>query len=245
MLLGDGVDRIGSGPCGGHMATFVDVDRRVELGLSWRSIFVAVVVGLAVQFVFTLLGVAIGLTALDVTGADQNARGVGFGAGLWTLVVAVLAWFLGAYVGSWSSGAFNRATGIVHGVTAWGIGLFLILALVGSSITGAISTGFGLVSEGAKAAGSTGLVQRRDLERGSQALEESARQLEESVPGTAQKVATTAARGAWGAFFTAALSLGAAAVGGAAGARRLQRRSERIVGQREVTVTGPLTPRPT
>lgn len=218
--------------------TSMEAGRRIELGLTWRSIFVGLVVGLAVQFVLTPLGVAVGLGSFDAS----SARIVGMGTGLWTALVAIAAWFAGGYACAWSSGVFDRRTGALQGVVSWGLGLFLVLFLVGSSVSGAISAGFGLASEGARAAAMLkGPATAQEAKELGQAAQQ---RLGKVGPEQAEAVAGVAAKGAWGAFFVAMLSFGAAAYGGAAGARGIERRAVRT--QRQTAPTPPfMTPRPT
>jgi hypothetical protein len=220
----------------------VESVRRVDVGPSWRAIFAGVVLGVVTQFLLTLLGVAVGLSSLDVGSTGTNVRSVGIGAGLWTLASGVIAWFVGAAFASYLSGSLERATGIIHGLTTWGVGFFVVVSLLSSSVAGVLSSGFGLVGRGAQLFGSPGQMQQGARELGRQA-EEKAGQL---GPEEARQAADAAAKGAWGAFFTAVLSLGAAAGGGAFGTQRLQRRFEkpgRPLVERPVTPV--MTPRTT
>ena len=56
--------------------------------LKWGAVFAGLVVALALQVVLTLLGTAIGLSAV---GPGTSARGIGIGAGIWMIVTALIA----------------------------------------------------------------------------------------------------------------------------------------------------------
>jgi hypothetical protein len=206
----------------------VETVRRVDVGLSWRAIFAGVVLGVVTLFLLTLLGVAVGLSSVEVTSTGTNFRSIGLGAGLWTLFTTLVSWFVGAAFASFLSGCLERGTGVVHGLTTWGVGFFLVLSLVGSSIVGVLSSGFGLVGQGAQLFGSSGLARQQEVQQGAkEAGREAQQRLGQLGPEDARQATSAAAKGAWGAFFTAALSLGAASAGGAYGTRRLQRRYEK------------------
>jgi hypothetical protein len=228
------------------MAVEVEPVRRLELGLSWRAIFVGLVVGLATQFILTLLGVAIGLSVLDVAGPGSNAKGVGIGAGIWTLVVPIISWYLGAYSASYASGVYDRGVGVLHGITQWGLGLVLVLFVFSSGVSGLISKTFGAVGTTAQTLSQSGLVQRSDVKKlqNSGVQEQAQQKLSNLGPEDAQAAASGAAKGAWGAFVAAILSFAAACLGGAAGTRTLMHRSELPGGRRrDREPLQPLTPR--
>ncbi|MFM2153686.1 MAG: hypothetical protein RL199_2121 [Pseudomonadota bacterium] len=224
----------------------VESVRRVDVGPSWRAIFAGVVLGFVTQFVLTLLGVAVGLSSLDVGAAGSNVRSVGLGTGLWTLLSAVVSWFVGAAFASYLSGGLVRVWGVLHGLTTWGVGLLVVLSLLGSGMAGALSSGFGLVGKSAELFGRSGPA-RQQLQQGARELgREAQEKLGQLGPEEARQAADAAAMGAWGALFTVVLSLGAAAAGGAFGASRLERRFEKpgrpLI---EKPVTAVMTPRTT
>jgi hypothetical protein len=206
----------------------VETVRRVDVGPSWRAIFAGVVLGFVTQFVLTLLGVAVGLSSLDVGAEGSNVRSVGLGTGIWTLLSAVVSWFVGAAFASYLSGGLVRVWGVLHGLTTWGVGLLIVLSLLGSGMAGALSSGFGLVGKSAELFGRSGPVQQQQAQQGARELGRQAQEkFERFGPEEAQQAAGTAAKGAWGALLTVVLSLVAAAAGGAFGASRLERRFEK------------------
>lgn len=111
--------------------------------LRWGAIFAGVVVGVALQAVLTLLGIATGLSTLSI-GAGETASGTV--PLLWAGIGMLIAAFLGGYVAARASGLKRKSDGLLHGLTAWAVStlLFLLLAAsAGDSLLGGIFGGMG------------------------------------------------------------------------------------------------------
>ncbi|HTN67123.1 MAG TPA: hypothetical protein VL051_13175 [Burkholderiaceae bacterium] len=112
--------------------------------LRWGAILAGVVVGVALQMVLTMLGVATGLSTLEV-GAAESASATG--PLLWAGISMLIAAFVGGYVAARASGLKRKSDGLLHGATAWGVTtlLFVVLAAsAGGSMLGGI---FGTMGE--------------------------------------------------------------------------------------------------
>lgn len=88
------------------------------------------VVGIALQMVLTLLGLAIGAWSIDLKEA-QPAGGIPLGTGLWTGISMLISAFVGGYVTSRLSGAYLRSDGMYHGAVVWGVN-WLVFAWAGN-----------------------------------------------------------------------------------------------------------------
>ena len=88
--------------------------------IRWGAIFAGLVVGIAVQMVFTLLGLAIGAWSIDLRDV-QPAEGIPLGTGIWTGISMLVSAFIGGYVTSRLSGAYLRMDGLYHGAVVWGV----------------------------------------------------------------------------------------------------------------------------
>jgi hypothetical protein len=107
--------------------------------LRWGAILAGVVVGIALQLALTLLGVATGLSTIDVGATDTSANATA--PLLWAGISMLIAAFVGGYVAARSSGLKRKSDGILHGATAWGVTtlLFVVLAAsAGGSMLGGI-----------------------------------------------------------------------------------------------------------
>ncbi|MES2947788.1 MAG: hypothetical protein V4858_04520 [Pseudomonadota bacterium] len=106
----------------------------------WGAIFAGVAVGVSMQLLLTVLGIASGLSTTDVTRGET----VGTGPLIWAGISMLIAAFVGAYVAARVSGLKRKVDGILHGVVSWAVTtlMFAILATSagGSLLSGVFST---------------------------------------------------------------------------------------------------------
>jgi hypothetical protein len=88
--------------------------------IQWGAIVAGLAVGLAVQMLFTLLGLAIGAWSIDLREA-QPAGGIPLATGLWTGMSMLISAFVGGYAASRLSGASSRTEGLYHSAVLWGV----------------------------------------------------------------------------------------------------------------------------
>jgi hypothetical protein len=103
-----------------HMQRDYSQWSKAEWQLKWGGIFAGLSVGIAVQIVFTMLGLAIGAWSIDFR-HSQPASGIPLATGLWAAVSMLISAFIGGYVASRSSGASIRTAGLYHGAVVWGV----------------------------------------------------------------------------------------------------------------------------
>ncbi len=106
----------------------------VRSRISWGAIFAGAMVALALYFLLTLLGAAIGLS---VTGRVRPEN-IGSGAALWAIAVTLLALFAGGCVASQFTVGETKHEAIIYGVVVWGVVFGMLLLLT----TSTLSTGF-------------------------------------------------------------------------------------------------------
>lgn len=140
------------GPTGGPEAT----SRSPEVGvleggfskLSWRSVFGGTFSALGVWILLGVFGLALGLSM--VSPEDPSLRGASIWLGIWSLIVPVLALFLGTLVATRASGGIRRTTGVLYGVVVWGLTTFaatiLSLWVMGSVIGQTLQLGTRVVA---------------------------------------------------------------------------------------------------
>ncbi len=102
--------------------------------LSWGAILASLAVGLGVNTLLMMVGVAAGLTATQATDATE---GVSIATGIWTGLSMLVSAFIGGYVAAKLSGLKRRSDGILHGLVAWGATL-LTFAFLATTATGNI-----------------------------------------------------------------------------------------------------------
>lgn len=107
--------------------------RRYFPAISWGGIVAGIIVGLAIQLVLTLLGIAAGLTAFGL-GTTPPAGEVPAWVGAWQSVSVLIAAFVGGYVAARMSGLQRKGDGMLHGLVAWGATTLIVALLTTSAI---------------------------------------------------------------------------------------------------------------
>lgn len=106
----------------------------------WGAILAGVAVGISMQLVLTLLGIATGLTTTDISAGESLGSGPLIWAGLSMLIAA----FIGGYVAARMSGLKRKVDGILHGAVSWAVTtlMFVVFATSagGSLLSGVFNT---------------------------------------------------------------------------------------------------------
>lgn len=110
--------------------------------IRWSAIIAGITVGIGTNILLALLGVAIGLTAID----PQSSEPVGsipIGTGIWSGISMLISAFVGGYVAARMSGLCRIGDGLLHGFVSWGsttvLFAFLTTTAVGSLLGGAFN----------------------------------------------------------------------------------------------------------
>jgi hypothetical protein len=120
--------------------------------IRWGAILAGVAVGVSVQLVLTLLGIATGLSTTNVTQGES----VGMGPLIWAGLSMLIAAFVGGYVAARVSGLKRKADGILHGAVSWAVTTIMFAALA-TSIGGTLLSGvFNNMSQLASGAANNG-----------------------------------------------------------------------------------------
>lgn len=109
--------------------------------LSWSAILGGVIVAIAVWALLYAFGLAVGLSSIDPS-SPSSLRASGIFTGIWSLIVPIVALFVGGAVASRaSSDVWTRAEGGLHGLVVWGLvtlaGAWLITGVLSSVLGGA------------------------------------------------------------------------------------------------------------
>ncbi|HJV86033.1 MAG TPA: hypothetical protein VJ698_11215 [Noviherbaspirillum sp.] len=122
--------------------------------IRWGAVLAGVVVGVSVQLALTLLGIATGLSATELTEGET----LGTGPLIWAGVSMLISAFVGGYVAARMSGLKRRADGVLHGAVSWAV-TTLLFAVLATSVGGSLVSGvFNNMSQLARAgaAGASG-----------------------------------------------------------------------------------------
>lgn len=88
--------------------------------IKWGAVFAGLVVGMAAQMTFTLLGIAIGAWSVDFHEAAPT-EGIPTGGAIYTGVTLLISAFIGGFVTARMAGSYLRADGLFHGAVVWGL----------------------------------------------------------------------------------------------------------------------------
>jgi MFS family permease len=177
--------------------------------IRWGSIIGGLFAALSTIVLLGVLGMAIGLTALDP--GDRPGEGFAWGAAIWTIITFILAFFIGGWVAGRTAAFQNHRHGLLNGAMVWATSVALVVMLLGSGISA-------LVGAGGQALGTMA------GEMGNDARPASAR-IDAALPDMnadqqdlqrADRAATTSA---WVTLVSLLIGLGAAAFGGYSGSR--------------------------
>jgi hypothetical protein len=114
--------------------------------LRWGPIFAGLLTAIGIFILLTMLAVALGLQAAPGT---EELKDMGFVAILVTSVIALVAFFIGGFIATWSSGVSDPGRSLVNGFLVWALWLVSV-AILGAfglgAIAGAMGDLFGQVS---------------------------------------------------------------------------------------------------
>ncbi|MGH8079552.1 MAG: hypothetical protein ACREP7_03180 [Lysobacter sp.] len=123
--------------------------------ISWGAVLAGGLISLIVYLMLSVLGTAIGASALDPMGDAHPLAGFGTGTGLWLSLTTLLSIFAGAYI----AGRSAPGQGALHGVLTWSLTTLAtvwLLASLAGSLTGAafntVGKGLSLAGQGVAAA---------------------------------------------------------------------------------------------
>ncbi|MFM0509976.1 YrzE family protein [Paraburkholderia sp. RL17-373-BIF-A] len=178
--------------------------------VSWGSVIAGVILSLIAYLILSVLGTAIGTSALSPLSRPNPLQGFGFGSGVYLIVMTVIAVFIGSYF----AGRCAPVLGWLHGLLAWAVMILMVVygatSLLGSAVSaaGSVAATGATVGAAAGPSGTAGtmagaLTQRVQGAVASATAEASSPQAE----ADARQAADTVARASWFSF--AALVVGA------------------------------------
>lgn len=119
-----------------HAIDSGDLRRPLFPAVRWGAVLAGVAVGISVQLVLTLLGIASGLSSADIAQGDA----MGMGPLMWAGISMLIAAFVGAYVSARMTGLKRKVDGVLHGVVSWAV-TTLLFAVLATSAAGSMLSG--------------------------------------------------------------------------------------------------------
>jgi hypothetical protein len=115
--------------------------------ISWGAVFAGAFVGLGIWLLLHILGMGIGMTAIDPQDTS-SLREIGIGTGIWALIAPLIGLFVGGLVAARVAGPMNRLVGAIHGAVLWGLSTVTAMVVVGmflSTLLGGVARAGGAV----------------------------------------------------------------------------------------------------
>ncbi len=84
----------------------------------WGALLAGAISAIALQAIFAVLGMAIGLTIIG-TANDDTEQALSIGAGIYWLITGLVSLFFGGWVAGWLAPTRDRMSGALHGFLAW------------------------------------------------------------------------------------------------------------------------------
>jgi len=131
------------------MTTVYETNRSL-FRVSWSSVLAGSAIALVTYLVLSVLGTAIGASAVDPLETGNPLRGFGTGAGIWLFVSTLLAIAAGAFV----AGRTAPDRGGLHGVLTWTLTTLLTTWLLAGLAASVVGTAGNVVGKGLSVAGS-------------------------------------------------------------------------------------------
>ena len=204
----------------------VEADPRRDV-VRWGPIVAGVVTAFTVLLFLTVLGIALGLSAL---GGENSPQGWGTAAGIWGGLSLLLAFFFGGWMAGRSGMPGLDRNGLINGFVTGAATLLLLLWLATTALTGALGFFAGTVTDLAGAAApaameaveSGAVTAPADIEAEvTEAVENPdaivPAQADEAVQAAADTAAANVGPGAWGTAIAIILAIAAATLGGKLG----------------------------
>lgn len=158
----------------------------------WSAVIAGWAVGLAIQLVLALLGLAMGAWSIDLEEIEPMS-GVPIAAGIWTGISLLISAFVGGYITARTSGSPLRGDGLYHGVIVWGVNWLVFAWLTTTAMAtmlGGVFSAFGAtlqsLSRGTSAIVSAAAPHLSDV-RPPISLDELRRQVESILAATGKK----------------------------------------------------------
>ena len=186
---------------GSHSGTQVGENvMPVRNRVQWGPIIAGVLTAIATLLILTVLGLAIGASALEPRDAGES---LGIGAAIWGALSAIIAFFLGGWVAAKTAAVGGAGSGMINGLMVGETILALLLWLAGTgvaNVVGAIGSNVGDIANVVQSQG--------------QAAQQAQQATQQVDP---QQAFETVRDSAWGTLAGLVLPLIAAAVGGLLG----------------------------
>lgn len=122
--------------------------------VSWGGVWSGFLVGLGALLLLSVLGLAVGISAVDVGGSGVGSRGLGIGTGVWAGLSLLIALFVGGMVAARMGRVADRAAAAMQGTLVWVLSVLGLIYLGVSGVSLGASALFGVLGGVTRTVGS-------------------------------------------------------------------------------------------
>ena len=115
--------------------------------ISWGSIIAGTVCAFALQLLLNLVGLGVGLSAVDFGDGEGGLTEIGIAAGVWWGLASIVSLIVGGWIAGRLAGVPIRITAALHGLAVWALATLLIVWLSTTTLATAVSGAFGAVGQ--------------------------------------------------------------------------------------------------
>lgn len=124
--------------------------------LSWGAVFGGTAVTLITAMMLILLGISIGLFAVEPASEENPFGGMATGSTIWWILSWLVALFLGGWITSRFAGLQRKFDGALHGTVTWSLTFLVSLLLLTNTVGMILGGTFGIMRTVLSAAGQAG-----------------------------------------------------------------------------------------
>ena len=121
--------------------------------VSWGAVFAGVAMAIVVHILLGVLGLAIGVSTIDPLTEGNPVAGLGMGSGIYMVVSALIALFVGGFTAGALAVIQDRRDRTLHGLTTWAVVTILMFMLLGTAIGRVVGGTASMVASGVSMAG--------------------------------------------------------------------------------------------
>jgi hypothetical protein len=114
-------------------------------GVSWGGVWSGFLIGLGALLLLSMLGLAVGISAVDVGPGEGPGRGLGVGAALWGGLSLLISLFIGGMVAARTSLLVERGPAVLQGALVWVLATLGLIYLAASGVSLGAGALFGVL----------------------------------------------------------------------------------------------------
>ena len=103
--------------------------------VSWGGVWSGLLIGLGALLLLSMLGLAVGISAVDVGPGQSPGRGLGVGAAVWGGLSLLISLFLGGLVAARMGLIAERGPAVVQGALVWVLATLGLIYLAASGVS--------------------------------------------------------------------------------------------------------------